>query len=105
MQNILERPVPLTLPGLNSVMGVLKKVDTATKIFIFFILGTLWAVLLFGVGLSIWNHQLIIDTGVVNNILLIGGTLASVLASAKVGVAIHKQGQDSAQVGPPASNP
>lgn len=103
MQNILSRPEPLPFPSLASVTGVWKKMDMPTKIFIFLILGSLWAVLMFGVGLSIWTHQLVIDTSIVNNILLIGGTLASVLTSAKVGVAIHKAGQASATQ--PASNP
>lgn len=105
MQNILERPQSLPLPNLSVLTGVLKKMDTPTKIFIFFILGSLWAVLLVGVVISFLNHQLVIDTSLVQGILLFAGPLVTALIGALTGVSIHKGGQNSTNGNGQGSNP
>lgn len=77
--------------------GWFKKMDTATRNFIFLLVGATWAVILYGLAISFSNHTLVIDTPVLTTVLGIVGGIATSIMSARFGVAIHKSAQDSQQ--------
>ena len=78
-------------------LGWMKKMDTATRNFIFLLVGATWAVILYGLAISFSNHTLVIDTPVLTTVLGIIGGIATSIMSARFGVAIHKSAQDSQQ--------
>jgi hypothetical protein len=79
----------------------IRKMDTPTKIFVFAVVGATWAVILFGVVLSLVKGTLVIDAGVLGPVISVVVTVFVSLASARMGVSIHTNAQQNQQNGQP----